>query len=81
MQRLLRRAGRGGPIAPPVLEVNPRHPLIVALAAQAGDAERVAAAAETLLDLALVQEGDLPRDPAGFARRVSALLAGSLAAT
>ena len=80
MQRLLRRSGRGGPMAPPVLEVNPRHPLIVALATHAADADRVGAAAETLLDLALVQEGDLPRDPAGFARRVSALLAGSLPA-
>ncbi len=80
MQRLLRRSGRGGPMAPPVLEVNPRHPLIAALAAHAGDADRVGPAAETLLDLALVQEGDLPRDPAGFARRVSALLAGSLGA-
>ncbi len=80
MQRLLRRSGRGGPMAPPVLEVNPRHPLIAALATHAADADRVGAAAETLLDLALVQEGDLPRDPAGFARRVSALLAGSLPA-
>ncbi|HVB66313.1 MAG TPA: molecular chaperone HtpG [Acetobacteraceae bacterium] len=81
MQRLLRRSGRGGPMAPPVLEVNTNHPLIAALAAHAADTDRVGAAAETLLDLALVQEGDLPRDPAGFARRVSALLAGSLAAT
>ncbi len=78
MQRLLRRAGRGGPPAPPVLEVNPRHPLIEALAARAGDATAVAPAAETLLDLARVQEGDLPRDPAGFARRVADLLATSL---
>ena len=32
----------------------------------------------TLLDLARVQEGDLPRDPAQFARRVTTLLGSSL---
>ncbi|MGH7044423.1 MAG: hypothetical protein ACREFY_20150, partial [Acetobacteraceae bacterium] len=63
-----------------VLEVNPRHPLIAALAARAADAALVAPTAATLLDLARVQEGDLPRDPSGFARRVAELLAGSLAA-
>ncbi|MDE2008137.1 MAG: molecular chaperone HtpG, partial [Rhodospirillales bacterium] len=79
MQRMLRRAGRGGPMAPPVLEVNPRHPAIAALAAKATDAEAVKRAAETLLDLARIAEGEAPRDPAGFARTATALLAGSLA--
>ncbi len=78
MQRLLRRSGRGGPAMPPVLEVNPRHPLIAALAARAAEPALVEEAAATLLDLARVQEGDLPRDPAGFAKRVTALLAGGL---
>ena len=76
MQRMLRRAGRGGPAAPPVLEVNPHHKLIAALAQHADQTDMIATTAETLLDLALVQEGDLPRDPAGFARRVTELLAG-----
>jgi molecular chaperone HtpG len=30
-----------------------------------------------LLDLARVQDGDLPRDPAGFARRIEAALAAA----
>jgi HSP90 family molecular chaperone len=34
--------------------------------------------AETLLDLAKVQEGEPLKDAAGFARRISTLLAGSL---
>jgi molecular chaperone HtpG len=38
----------------------------------------IAEAAGTLLDLARVQEGDLPRDPAQFARRVTLLLGSSL---
>ena len=35
MQRLMRRAGRKMPELPPVLEINPRHRLIAALAAKA----------------------------------------------
>jgi molecular chaperone HtpG len=80
MQRLMRRAGRAMAPALPVLEVNPKHPLIAALVPLHADKDAIAAAAPTLLDLARVQEGDLPKDPAAFARRVTALLAGSLAA-
>ena len=78
MQRLLRRAGRPMPPAAPVLEVNPRHALIEALGAKVEDTALIETAAATLLDLARVQEGDLPRDPALFARRITHLLAGSL---
>ena len=75
MQRLLRRAGRGGWQSPPDLEVNPGHPLIAALAAHT---DRAAEIADTLFDLARVQEGEAPRDPADFARRISAVLARNL---
>ena len=78
MQRLLRRAGRHVGPGAPVLEVNPAHPVIVALAAKVEDKEAVADAAATLLDLARVQEGDLPRDPAAFARRITALMTTGL---
>ena len=78
MQRLLRRSGRAMLPAAPVLEVNPRHSLIEALAGKLQDDELIANAAGTLLDLARVQEGDLPRDPAQFARRVTLLLGSSL---
>ena len=77
LQRLLRRAGRGIGAGSPVLEVNPRHPLIVKLAARAGAGGDLAEAAGTLLDLARVQDGDSPRDPVAFARRVAEALAGS----
>jgi molecular chaperone HtpG len=75
MQRLMRRAGRKMPELPPVLEINPRHQLIAALAAKADAGEDIKEQAETLLDLALVQDGETPRDPAAFARRVAAALA------
>ncbi len=78
MQRLLRRAGRAMMPAKPVLEVNPRHRLIETLSAKLEDTTLIAEAAQTLLDLAQVQEGDLPTDAAAFARRVTTLLAGSM---
>jgi molecular chaperone HtpG len=77
MQRVLRRSGRPGFAAPPVLEINPRHALIAALIArQAGGAE-IGEQADMLLDLARVQDGDLPRDPAAFARRIETALAAA----
>lgn len=78
MQRLLRRSGRAVGPGAPVLEVNPHHKLIAALAAKVEDKDVVAEASATLLDLARVQEGDLPRDPSGFARRITALMAAGL---
>ena len=74
MQRLLKRAGRayGGTL--PVLEINPRHPLIRRLTELAS----VDDAAGMLLDLARIQDGEPPRDPAAFARQMAVSLAGSL---
>ncbi|MHB0727991.1 molecular chaperone HtpG, partial [Roseomonas mucosa] len=72
MQRMLRRAGRGSGAGLPVLEINPRHPLIRRLAEGVATDTALAEKAGLLLDLARVQDGDTPRDPAGFARRVAA---------
>jgi molecular chaperone HtpG len=71
MQRLLRRAGRPVFGLPPKLEINPDHPLIKSLAAKAD----VEAGATLLLDLAKLQEGDLPDDPAAFVRLVAQAMA------
>ena len=79
MQRLLRRAGREMMPAKPILELNPRHKLIEGLSSKLEDKALMADAAATLLDLARVQEGELPSDSSAFARRVTSLLAGSLA--
>jgi molecular chaperone HtpG len=79
LQRLLRRAGRSFGAAPPVLEVNPRHPLLRRLAGPGVAGEELAETAGLLLDLARIQDGDGPRDPAGFARRVAEALAGNTA--
>ena len=84
MQRLLRRAGRSGYQPPPDLEINPKHPLIATLAAtleaagDGGGGDGIADIAGILLDLARVQEGEGPRDPADFSRRIAALLASGI---
>jgi molecular chaperone HtpG len=78
MQKLMRRSGRGGPVSLPVLEVNPRHKLIEALGAHAGDKQKLEDAANTLLDLARIQDGELPTDPPAFARRIAEMLAQRL---
>ena len=64
--------------AKPVLEVNPRHKLIETLAGKLDNTTLIEEASATLLDLAQVQEGDLPKDSAAFAKRVASLLASSL---
>lgn len=78
MLRLMRRSGRTAPPSAPVLELNPHHPLIRSLAERAAAHADIGDSARTLLDLARVQDGELPRDPAAFARRVTTALAGAL---
>ena len=78
MQRLMRRAGRSFGAANPVLEINPGHPLMLALARRVADGGDVSGEAGTLLDLARVQDGDTPRDPAAFVRRVADALAAGV---
>lgn len=79
MQRLMRRSGQDMPALPPVLEINPRHPLIRALAERVEKGESVDEHARILLDLARVQEGEALPDPSGFARTLASLLAGAAA--
>ena len=76
MQRILKRHGRSQFALPATLEINPRHALIRRLAERADAGEDLAEAAHLMLDVARVQDGDLPTDPAAFARRVTAALAG-----
>jgi molecular chaperone HtpG len=73
-QRLLRRVGRAGLAPAPVLELNPRHAVIQALAERVGRGAEIEDATRTLFDLARVQEGELPADPAGFAGRVAGFM-------
>ncbi len=64
-----------------VLEINPRHPLIMGLAARVaadGTGAEIEDIAHLLLDQARIVEGEPPADPAAFARRMAAVMARGL---
>ncbi len=71
LQRLLKSAGQPAPDAKPVLEINPEHALVQRLRT---DAPRFAEWSLLLLEEAQLAEGAALEDPAGFVRRVNALL-------
>ncbi|HVE55138.1 MAG TPA: hypothetical protein VNB23_17290, partial [Ramlibacter sp.] len=56
----------------PVLEVNTAHALVKKLEADSAHFDDLA---HILFDQALLAEGGLPEDPAGYVKRVNALLA------
>ena len=74
LQRLLEQAGQAVPESRPVLELNPEHPLIARLQAEAGP-ERFEDLALVLYEQALLADGGSLEDPADFVRRVNKLLA------
>jgi molecular chaperone HtpG len=79
LERLLARQKRGTG-AKPVLEINTRHQLVKSIAgAKLGGRDGdVADLAELLLDEAQILDGEIPDDPAGFAKRVNRLVARGL---
>ena len=73
MQRLMRAAGHEVPTAKPSLEINPEHPLLKRFDMLADGAERESLAL-VLFEQAQLAEGAPLDDPAGFIKRVNALL-------
>jgi len=75
LERLLAGAGRLTSATKPVLEVNPRHELIAALAAL-GEADRAFKedAAHLLFDEARLLDGDRPADARSFSDRLGRVL-------
>jgi len=74
LERLLKTAGQKTPTVVPILEINPQHALVQRL--QGESDERLADWASVLFDQALLAEGGELADPAGFVRRVNALMLG-----
>ena len=63
----------------PILEVNPRHQLVVALASLGGEQGSLKEdAVHLLLDEARVLEGDRPADPRSFSERLARVLEKSV---
>ncbi|MDV3135224.1 molecular chaperone HtpG [Mycobacterium sp. 29Ha] len=82
LARMYRSSGQAVPVGKRILELNPKHPLVVGLQQahkSGGDAQlqQLADTAELLYGTALLAEGDMPDDPAKFA----GLLADQLART
>jgi molecular chaperone HtpG len=75
LEKLLAGAGRLNAASKPILEINPRHQLVVSLAAL-GDDQRALKedAAHLLLDEARVLEGDRPADAKLFSVRLARVL-------
>ena len=81
LQRMLKLHNQLGYEPARILELNPDHPLIAALAARAdqpGALDALKDPALLLLDQARILEGELPADPAAFARRMADLMAKGL---
>ena len=78
LERLLsRQKTTGVSMSAPVLEINPRHPMIVALAKAAkakGASPELEDAARLLLDQAYVLEGEPVGDPASFGKRMTEMM-------
>jgi len=73
LEKILAQHGKLGMQTKPVLEVNPGHPLVAALAERfAGEGERavVEDSAWLLHDEARIMDGELPADAAAFAARL-----------
>jgi len=81
LEKLLAGAGRIKTAAKPVLEINPKHELVVSLAGlDDGDRAFKEDAARLLFDEARVLDGDQPDDPRAFSERLARVMSRSLAA-
>ncbi|MBP5858970.1 molecular chaperone HtpG [Marivibrio halodurans] len=80
LERMLRQHKQLDQASPRILELNPDHPLIKALASKAGadGTGDIGEAAELLYDQALIVEGEQPSDPSAFARRLSEVMAKAI---
>jgi molecular chaperone HtpG len=82
LERLLARQSRGAG-SKPILELNMKHPLVRALgrAKLAAQEEDVSDLSALLFEQAQILDGEVPEDPAAFAKRLNRLLVRGLAAS
>ncbi len=73
MRQLLEASGQQAPESKPVFEYNPDHPLIAKLDAES-DANRFNNLTRVLFDQAALAAGESLKDPAGYVKRLNALL-------
>ncbi|HWS13521.1 MAG TPA: molecular chaperone HtpG [Rhodocyclaceae bacterium] len=71
LARILKAAGQTAPASKPILEINPKHPVVLRLRYEE---KRFDDWSRVLFDQALLAEGGQLDDPAGFVRRVNQLM-------
>ena len=71
LERILRAAGQQVPGSKPILEINPSHPMVERLKTETSRFDDWSA---LLYDQAMLAEGGQLEDPAGFVKRLNALL-------
>ncbi|WP_259781618.1 molecular chaperone HtpG [Aestuariispira ectoiniformans] len=77
LERLLKQHNQLDSTGPRILEINPKHALIKALAEQATGKDDLSDAAWLLLDQARILEGETLPDPTGFAQRMASVMTKS----
>jgi len=71
LERLLRQAGQKAPPRLPILEINPKHPLVARLKSEDAKFDDWS---QLLFEQALLSEGGQLEDPPAFVRRVNEML-------
>jgi molecular chaperone HtpG len=71
LARLMKAAGQKAPTSQPILEINPKHPVVLRLQNEDAHFDDWAA---VLFDQALLAEGGQLDDPAGFVKRINQLM-------
>jgi molecular chaperone HtpG len=73
LERMLKAAGQQVNASKPILEVNPTHPLLEKLKAGVAESE-FEDWSHLLFEQSLLAEGGQLEDPAGFVKRLNALI-------
>ena len=73
LERLLKASGQQVPTMKPILEINPRHPIVERMKSES-DASRFSDWSHILFDQATLAEGGQLDDPATFVKRLNELM-------
>jgi molecular chaperone HtpG len=72
--RMLKAAGQSAPESKPILEINPKHPLVTRLKYEDAEGQRFSDWSNILFDQSVLAEGGTLADPATFVRRLNEML-------
>ena len=71
LARLLKASGQKMPVSRPILEINPKHPVVLRLRSEEAKFDEWTS---VLFDQALLAEGGQLDDPASFVKRINQLM-------